>query len=102
MPDQKKTKELTLKQAIIDGVAVDLFLFFGSSLIMCNSISIVTFFAIIAHLTGSLYLICKCKGRVSYSGLEFIRGGTVLLLIIAFLMRYLISIVLGLLDINWY
>jgi hypothetical protein len=102
MTEKKQTKEISLKQALIEGGLVDLFLFLVSAVIMCWMLQVVAFLALIAHVSTSAYLACRFKGGISTSGIFFIRFGAFCLILIGVVLRGLTSIFFQLMNIDWY
>jgi hypothetical protein len=103
MGNKKQAKEITLKQALFDGVVVDLFLLIFSSLIMdCGVSFCITFFSVVAHQLLNIYWACRSKGKVSELWMAFIRFGGLGLIVVAWLLRLLVAITFALFNISWY
>jgi len=102
MGNEKQAK-ISLKQALIDGALVDIVLFLASLTVLDGGIlSSITFFSIIAHQSASIYWALRSKGKVSESGISFIRAGTLLLVLIAIVGGFLTAFVFELMNIDWY
>ena len=93
MAQQDKRSDVSLKQCWMEGGGVDLVLLLVSSAMMdCGTLSMVTLFVIIAHITAGVYLALSFKWRHRYSTRFFIRFGGWILLLIALLARSVVSL----------
>ncbi|MBI4834021.1 MAG: hypothetical protein HY811_04275 [Planctomycetes bacterium] len=89
-----KDKKVTLKDAIILGLLIDLFLLFCSSLILDGRV--ILFFSIITvafHLSISVFIIIRKRGLIKPSDIDFILFGG-LMFLPAFILFYFIAILL--------
>lgn len=101
--NKKQNKQITLKQAFFEGVVVDLFLLLVTSLVMDGGfIFCITSYNVIAHLSASTYWALRSKGKVSASGIAFIQGGILFLLLITIVSKFLIFAVFEAMNIEWY
>ena len=83
---------VSLKDAVITGVVLDLLLLgVASTVLDGGSLLIITSFLVIAHWAGNAAVLTSKRAKQSWIGRDFIRFGLLLLSLLTLIMRVLLA-----------
>ena len=86
---------INLKEAVVTGIVIDIFLLIVSGLIMDGGqIARITLYLVVGHWTGNALIILRRKSKMTKMDRDFIRFGLIILAVAATFIVFLSEILL--------